>query len=144
MVHYTRHYATSNLSTPRHILQLRRASHLTHPPNPLRSKQLRLRLRALNRTRIIHHAHLNNPRIPKRLALAEQRATAIAAEVRCDLLPAVGFLGDGLGRAGDELELVAWDDDVGAVCRAGDLAAVGAVAEGLEVSWMFSFGGEPG
>lgn len=48
-----------------------------------------------------------------------------------DGVAAVGGFGNGLGGAGGDGEAVGGDDDVGAVGRAGDFAAVAAVAEGL-------------
>ncbi len=65
-----------------------------------------------------------------------------------DLVAAVAYFGDGLGRARHQLEVGFWDADVGAVGRAADFAAVEAVAEtlslkgGVSRSRWFEVGGE--
>jgi hypothetical protein len=53
--------------------------------------------------------------------------------VGSDLVSAVGSLSNGLWGARDELEAVLLDDNVGGVGAAGDLLAVGAMAESLYV-----------
>lgn len=58
-----------------------------------------------------------------------------------DGVAAVGGFGNRLGGAGGDGEAVGGDDDVGAVGRAGDFAAVEAVADGLEGEGEASVGG---
>lgn len=120
----------------RHRLHLLRARNLRHPTDPMPMIQLDLGLRLLKRIRTVHNPQLDDHHARRPLALAEQRRATVAAEVARDLVAAVGRLGDGLGRAGDQLEVRFRDADVRAVDRARDFAAVEAVAEGLlRVEW---------
>lgn len=63
--------------------------------------------------------------------------TAIGAETTGDALAPVGDLGDLLGRSLQHFEVGARHHNVVAVVAARDLAAVGAVAEGLYGSCQF-------
>lgn len=104
---------------------------LRHPVDPLGCVQLHLRLRLLERIYAVHDAQLDDHRTGETVAGAEQGRAAVAAEVARDRVAAVARLGDGLGRAGYQLEGGFGDADVRAVGRAADFTAVEAVAEGL-------------
>jgi len=117
----------------RNPLHLHRALNLRHPIHPLPSEQLRPRFRIRKSIRIIHDADLDHDQPRERLAGAEERGAAIAAEGAGDGLAGVAGRADGLGPAGHEGEGGLRDGDVGAVGAAADLAAVAAVADGLRV-----------
>lgn len=101
--------------------------------NPLRScggEQLDVRLALVKHILAIQHTSLDNLHAREILAVTVESGSTVTAEVAGDLLSTVGGLGEGLGVASD-LETLARDDIVDAVCAAADLLAVGAVAECL-------------
>ena len=80
--------------------------------------------------------HLDDLPSLKTLPVSPQRGAAIWTEVRGDGVSGIGGFGDGFRSARDEVEAVFFDSDVGAVGRAGDFAAIEAVAECLlGVNW---------
>lgn len=98
----------------------------------MRGKQLDERLGIVEGVHVVHDAGLDDLVVAEAWPVAEQGAAAVAAEVRGDLLARVGHLGEGLGCARQDLEARARHDEVGAVSRARDLAAVEAVAQSLD------------
>lgn len=97
-------------------------------------KQLGAGLRVANHIRIIHDARLENQKpVPaaKSVAVSKERGTTVRTEAIGDALAAVGGLGNLLWCAFCHLDLLARHDDVVAVQTAGDVAAVGTVAESL-------------
>lgn len=101
--------------------------------NPLRScgsEQFDVRLALVKHILAIQHTSLDNLHAREVLAVTVESGSTVTAEVAGDLLSTVGGLGEGLGVASD-LETLARDDIVDAVCAAADLLAVGAVAECL-------------
>lgn len=101
----------------------------TDPPRSLRREQLDIRLTSLERL-ASKHTSLDNLHAREVLSISVQSRSAVATEVRSDLLAAVGGLGVGFGAAGDG-EAFARDYVVDAEGAAADLLAVGAVAECL-------------
>lgn len=113
-----------------HGVLLLSAIQSSDPLRSCRSEQLDVRLALVKHILAIQHTSLDNLHAREVLAVTVESGSTVTAEVAGDLLSTVGGLGEGLGVASD-LETLARDDVVDAVCAAADLLAVGAVAECL-------------
>jgi len=121
----------SYLSTARHLLQLACTVDTGYPADALGRVELNRRLRIIERLCVVQRPDLDDLALAKGLAVAPHCGTAVAAEVGGDLVAGICFLGDRLGAALGHFELVARHYDVRAVCGAGDLLAIPAMAESL-------------
>lgn len=82
-----------------HTIHLSRTLDRIDPRYPLTSKQFSLGLILARPLWIVQNTRLNDHCTRERLSSPEQRGSAVGAEVRSDLLAAVGLLGDLLGLA---------------------------------------------
>lgn len=105
---------SSNAVRTWHILLLVRTAHSANPRHSLRDIELDRRLRIFERIHVVHNTDLNHLSIAEAWAITPERASAVAAEVRGDLVAGVvTLLRDRLWVAGSDREAVAGDNDVG-------------------------------
>lgn len=120
------------------------ARNLRHPADTLWGIQLKSWLCLVDRLDVVHDSDLDDLGALEGGTVTEESAAAVSTEVRDNLVSRVCLLGELLWRARRHLEAIFWDDDVGRVGAAGDLAAVDAVAQGLSrISMGWSSGLRP-
>jgi hypothetical protein len=119
------HHNDSTITISHSILLLRSLKR-RNPPRSLRSKQLHIRLTALQ-SLSTKHTSLDNLHTREILSISVQSRSTFATEVGSDFLARVCSFGVGFGGAGYG-EAFLRDDVVDAESAAADLLAVGAVA----------------
>ena len=121
-----------------HAVHLLCSVMLPNPADPILREEFGNRLCVLQ-VRAIDDSHLHHLVVSERLAVTVQGGAAVSAEVRDDLVAALRSLLVLLWRPAGHLEGVAWNHDVGAVCRSRDLLAIATMAKGLYRQYQTSF-----
>jgi len=103
-----------------------------HPFNALGRKQLGTGLSVVDDVHVVQNTGLDDPHSinpAERVTIPEKRGSAILAKATGDRLASVGRLADLLWFPLGDLEVGGGDDNIIGIVAAGDLAAVGTVAE---------------
>lgn len=121
-----------NVHLRAHPLELVSFSSFRNPGNSLLRIQLSPRLRRVQSPSVIHNTSFDNNTTLKSLSLTEKSGSTIWAEVASYRVSTIGCLGEFFW-CSLNLETLFLDDNVGAVCGAGNLLTVQAMAQGLHV-----------